>query len=100
MIDISDSEGIWDIGVSGPDDAAAGQTTVSPTINGNTVTARLPLHVAISGNLAGSSTVDLSSFTHIGWASSALVDGASWMDGCPTDGESAGNPGAWEIPMS
>lgn len=87
----------WNVTVDGTNDVLGGTVDVQPIVHGHTVSVHLPLRIATSSGYVA----DLSTFTHAGWSTEGKdpTGFGTWMDGCPTSGEAAGNPGDWEVKL-
>ncbi|MFE0631552.1 hypothetical protein ACFW3D_31930 [Streptomyces sp. NPDC058864] len=89
--------GEWTVFVNGPATVVGGTVHARLAVHGRTVSVRLPLHVRVSTGW----DADLSKFTHAGWSTEGQdpAGRGSWADGCPINGDEAGNPGPWEVPL-
>jgi hypothetical protein len=87
----------WSVLAYGSNTVVGGTVDVRPAIDGHTVSVRMPLRVATSSGYVA----DLSTFTHAGWSTEGRDPSGFgvWMDGCPINGEAAGNPGSWEVEL-
>jgi cell division septation protein DedD len=74
-----------------------GDVATEPEVDGNKITLTLPLNTPTDSG----TTIDLSSFTHVGWTIQSKDPSGfgTWSNGCPVDGDTAGDPGDWMVEM-